>query len=137
MYQRLALSCFGAGALTVIGMLLPFATAGPFRVAGTAADDGKVFLVCGLLAIVVTLINPFRRAKPRLGFSGLVVLGGMIGGGAMYHIAALEVRLADGTALLQPVPGSGLYVAAIAGVVLVCASALGAFTPPPIPEDDW
>lgn len=94
-----------AGAAAVVGSLGPWATIGPFTTGGPSGD-GVITLVLAALALCAIGLG---RLLP-----GVAVAGGLIAAVALYD--ALDVASTGGP--LDPSPGWGVLLTAVAGVAL-------------------
>lgn len=99
-----------AGAASVIGSFLPWASVGPFSVNGTSGD-GAITLVMGLIAVGFA----FRLPK----FSKVIlVLGALVALTGIYDIANISSN--DDNVFSASI-GVGLIVTTIGGLALVAA----------------
>ena len=113
----------GSGIAVVVGSMLPWATVGPFSIAGTAGD-GQITLVLGLAAGGLFAVWGFGAGPSRLWFTVATVafLGSAIV--ALYDIGNITSLADDGDVSLFTVSvGGGLYLTAIGAFVGCGASA--------------
>jgi hypothetical protein len=107
-----------AGGLVVIGALLPWATWGPFTLAGTSGD-GQITLVLGLVA---TAVGVWRGLAQRP--SGLQLATSVTGvalGGVVTLVGLVDTANVSDYANV----GGGLTLTILAGLALVGASIFG------------
>jgi len=108
----------GAAAATVFGTLLPWVSVLVFSVNGIQTGDGKVVLVCGLLAAGF-IAGSSRR--PRL-YLGGGVFGLICFGTSLYDLVRVFGDRSDFfDESIGASPGAGLWVALLGSGVLVGA----------------
>jgi hypothetical protein len=107
-----------SGGLVVIGALLPWATWGPFTLAGTSGD-GQITLVLGLVAIAVGVWRGLAKRPSGLQLATSVTAAVL---GAIVTLIGL-VDAADVSDYASV--GGGLVLTIVAGLALVGASVFG------------
>jgi lysylphosphatidylglycerol synthetase-like protein (DUF2156 family) len=95
----------GSAAAIVIGSLGPWATFGPFSVSGTSAD-GVITLILGVLALALIMAD--RWAWVLVAAAVIAALVGVID----------TIDVSGGNGLIDPSPGWGVILVALAGISL-------------------
>src|SRR4249920_1344604 len=107
--KKASLIIVAAAVAAIVGSLLPWATAGPFSVAGTSGD-GVITLLAGVATIAIVLAG---------GAIWAAIIGGLIiTAVSIYDLQQLSA-IAPGPFGLHADPGSGLVLVLLAGGVLL------------------
>ena len=127
------------GVIAVVGAVLAWETidAHIAAVAGTATSKigidflgGKIVLACGVLAVVVAILDLAQTELPFPVPMALIALGGIATAVGVVNYVSVSLDVSDGNALIPNLVavGSGLPVAVVGAVIVLAAGGLAWFT---------